>query len=354
MNSSQPLRFAIVGCGAISELYYTPALIEVSKQIPLEIIALYDPSQQRVASLQKSFPSAIPVSDFESLVAISPGYAIVASPPKFHSFQVNELLAAGVHVLCEKPMASSVVEAESMIIAARKANCILAIGLFRRFFPALQAIDSLLKEGSLGIINSFHIEEGGLFNWPAASASFFQRKSSQGGVLLDLGVHVLDLVCWWFGEPTSIRYEDDMLGNLEANCRLSLSYDSGLRGDIRMSRDTPCSNKYHFEFERGCVSWSVGDGNKIQLRMNGIPYDFDSQLYTSGRVASTYSQSFVNQLLNFISATQGHDSVVVPGEEGIRSLRLIEYCYANRNLMAMPWLTDLERQQALKLSEVYS
>ena len=90
MNSSQPLRFAIVGCGAISELYYTPALIEASKQIPLEIIALYDPSQQRVESLRKSFPSAIPVSDFESLVAISPGYAIVASPPKFHSFQVNE------------------------------------------------------------------------------------------------------------------------------------------------------------------------------------------------------------------------------------------------------------------------
>ena len=342
MSSSRPLRFALVGCGAISELYYCPALDEVSKHVPIEMVALCDPSQDRINALLKFFPIARAVSNVGDLIATSPELAIVASPSRFHANQVNELLASGVHVLCEKPMASSVLEAESMIMAARKANRILAIGLFRRFFPALQTVKSLVSEGSLGPVKHFHFEEGGVFNWPAATASFFQKESSQGGVLQDLGVHILDLICWWFGEPISLYYQDDMMGNLESNCRLSLAFASGLTGDVRMSRDTPCSNSYRIMFERGQIIWKVGDGNHLDLTLNGIPYDFSAELKLDRQPASTYCQSFVKQLLNFINASRGLELPGVSGEEGIRSLKLIDYCYSNRHLINMPWLSDLE------------
>jgi len=350
MTSSHPRRFALVGCGAISELYYAPALVEVSKIIPLEMVALYDPSPDRTASLLRIFPNAKSVSNIEDLIATSPDLAVVASPAKFHSSQAIDLLSVGVHVLCEKPMASSVSEAESMIIAARRANCVLAIGLFRRFFPALQTIKDIIDKGSLGPVRHFHFEEGGLFNWPAASASFFQKNNSQGGVLLDLGVHLLDLICWWLGEPKSMLYEDDMIGNLEANCRLILAYENGITGDIRMSRDTSCSNTYTIEFERGRIAWKVGESNQLKLYLNDLPFDFHSQLCKDNLPASNYNQSFVRQILNFVSASMGLESVLVPGEEGIRSLKLIEQCYTDRTLMAMPWLTDLEIQGCSKLS----
>ncbi|MGB5135688.1 MAG: Gfo/Idh/MocA family oxidoreductase [Prochlorococcaceae cyanobacterium] len=349
-SSFQPLRFAIVGCGAISELYYAPALLEASKHLPIDVVALFDPSPERSEALLKWFPNAVPVTQFEDAIAASPELALVASPPSFHATQANTLLEAGVHVLCEKPMASSVAEAETMIAAARKANRVLAIGLFRRFFPALQTIKALVSGGALGAAQSFRFEEGGVFNWPAASASFFQKQSSQGGVLLDLGVHILDLICWWFGEPASVFYEDDAMGNLEANSRLSLTFTGGLTGVVRMSRDTPCSNTFLIEFERGRIIWKVGDGNHLDVRLNGLPFDLIGELREAGSSAPTYHQSFVKQLLNVVSAARGMEPELVPGDEGIRSLRLIEQCYAIRQLIPMPWLTESEVERALKLA----
>jgi predicted dehydrogenase len=347
---TQPLRLALVGCGAISELYYGPALQEACKHTALEVVAFCDPTAARLDALLKFFPEAKGVTNLDELLAFKPDLAVVASPPKFHAAQTNALLAAGVHVLCEKPMASSVAEAESMIAAAKAAKRVLAIGLFRRFFPALQMIQSLVADGSLGKPVSFRFAEGGVFNWPAASASFFQKQHSRGGVFLDLGVHVLDLVCWWFGEPASFTYEDDAMGNLEANSRLALTFPGGLTGEVRLSRDTPMNNRFVIEFERGRVTWKVGDGNRLDIRLNGAPFSFGGELRENGSPAATYHQSFVKQLLNFAAAARGTEPVLVPGEEGIRSLRLIEASYAQKRLMPMPWLTEAEMKVAHQLA----
>ena len=347
---SKSLNVVLVGCGAISELYYAPALKEASKHALLNIVALFDPSPSRLALLHQSFPSALAVSNFDELITLQPDLAIIASPPRFHAVQANALLSAGAHVLCEKPMATSVSEAESMIRSANDANRILAIGLFRRFFPALQSIRSLVDVGVLGAPKSFDFSEGGPFNWPAASASFFQKQHSQGGVLLDLGVHLLDLVCWWFGEPASFRYEDDAMGNLEANSLITLKYPSGLTGVVRMSRDTTIANCYSIQFERGLVTWSVGDGNHLDVLLNGHPFHFNAELRSNFSSAATYHQSFVNQILNFVYSAHGMESVHVSGNEGIRSLRLIEACYESRQLLPMPWLSDTEACRALQLA----
>jgi len=344
------LRLALVGCGAISELYYAPALQEACRHTCLEVVALCDPSPQRLEVLQRSFPAARTVSAFQEVLGLGVHLAVVASPPRFHAEQVNGLLAAGVHVLCEKPMASSVAEAEAMVAASRAAGRVLAIGLFRRFFPALQTIHGLVSGGALGAPRSFSFSEGGAFNWPAASGSFFQKHNSQGGVLLDVGVHVLDLACWWFGESASLVYEDDAMGNLEANCRIKLTYPNDLAGEVRLSRDTTMANRYAIQFELGEVSWAVGDGNHLDLRLNGLPVDWRSELWANNAPAATYHHSFVHQLQNFVAAARGTEAVLVPGEEGLRSLRLIDTCYRSRQLMVMPWLTQAESRRALALA----
>jgi predicted dehydrogenase len=62
--------------------------------------------------------------------------------------------------------------------------------------------------------------EGGQFDWPVRSTGYFTRAQSGGGVLQDIGTHVLDLLAWWFGEPEALLYEDDAMGGVEANCRI--------------------------------------------------------------------------------------------------------------------------------------
>ncbi|MFM5985590.1 MAG: Gfo/Idh/MocA family protein, partial [Sphaerospermopsis kisseleviana] len=137
---SAPLRIALIGCGAITELYYAPALQEAARITTLHVVALFDPDQLRLERFQSALPGANPIHAFEALLATHPDLAIVASPPRFHAGQTMALLAAGVNVLCEKPLACSLAEADQMLAAARSANRLLAVGLFRRFFPALQTI----------------------------------------------------------------------------------------------------------------------------------------------------------------------------------------------------------------------
>jgi predicted dehydrogenase len=100
-------------------------------------------------------------------------------------------------------MALNVAEGEAMVKAASESQRILAIGLVRRFMPAAQAIHSIVSQKLLGDVKSFYFSEGRVFRWPVQSASYFRDN----GVLRDIGVHVLDLLIHWFGEPEEIIYE---------------------------------------------------------------------------------------------------------------------------------------------------
>jgi predicted dehydrogenase len=343
----EELRVALVGCGAISELYYAPALRALAKSESLRVTALCDPNQTRLDVLANSFPEAVRLTKLSDLVSQGADIAIVASPPKFHAEQTIALLNGGVHVLCEKPMAATLTEASAMTTAARNAGRHLSVGLFRRFFPSSQFVRELQNSGALGRPQSFEWMEGGPFNWPAASPSFFQKGASPGGVMADLGVHSLDLLLWWFGEPDSFTYEDDACGGLEANCRLSLQFPGGVKGKIRLSRDTAIPNHIFVAFERGWIRMDGVHATEISIGFHGVTNVAKSQLHqlagenpaSAGfQPAATYSQAFMNQIQNVARAVRGTEKLVVPGEEGLQSLRWIETCYRERREMSQPWL----------------
>ncbi len=255
-------------------------------------------------------------------------------------------------------MASTVAEAEAMVEAANQAQGVLAIGLFRRFFPATQTIRSILSLGMLGELESFECYEGGLFNWPVQSPSYFKRSHSGGGVLLDIGVHLLDLLIWWFGEPIEIHYEDDAMGGIDVNCRLRCQF-AGVTGTVRLSRDCELSNRYVIRGSKGWLSWNVNEADNIQLGLANSHLALDTKLHYVDRhaglprlaqPASNFEQSFTSQICNVIAAMQNKASLMVPASEGIQSLRWIEHCYQHRTLMAMPWLSPVEANRAQQLS----
>jgi hypothetical protein len=70
-----------------------------------------------------------------------------------------------------------------------------------------------------------------------------------------------------------------------------------------------------------------------------------------GDMGSSYPESFIDQLLNLVDALTGKAEVLVPGEEGMRSLALIERCYQRRQWMAMPWLSRQEKDSASALNK---
>lgn len=331
------MRGVLLGCGALAEQYSAPAI----RAIDLQIVELIDPSDQRASVLAKIFPTAKTSTSTSQLSEVASDLCLITSPSKFHAHQSIEAMEAGMHVLCEKPMANTVAEAEQMIATSERTGKLLAIGLFRRFFPSARAIKEIVQNSSLGKPVRYEFAEGGLFNWPAASPTFFSKEHSGGGVLHDLGVHVLDLVAHWFGDPESIDYEDDAAGGLETNALVKLCH-GGFFGEVRLSRDWTTSNRYYIEFENGWIGWRVGEANQIEMGFKGSSQSFKVQVCSSaenwgnpapGDVGLTYHQAFTEQLAHFVRAINGEESLLVPGSEGIRSLRIIEECYRNRRAM---------------------
>lgn len=350
-NTYQAPPLVLIGCGAVSRLFYQPALTELTRRRELRVCALVDPSLEARTELGRRFPDAQKVLSMDDVDAPSGSLAVIASPPRFHADHALEALARGWHVLCEKPMATNFPDCEKMIRAAALARRVLAVGLYKRFFPTSVYLRELIREKTLGSLHSFNIEEGGPFHWPAASPSFFRRQETPGGVLLDIGVHTLDLLLWWLGEPADFEYADDAMGGLEANAILHLSYATGTTGRIQLSRDWPTQQLYHFEFENGTVDWTVNNANGLTVKLNGMPTRLAGTLVNfDGIPAYTNPQSFIAQLQNVLATIRCEESAVVNGHEGARALQLIEACYARRRLLEQPWMEPGETERARQLS----
>ena len=350
MAATTKVALGVVGCGAITEMYYVPTVRELERAGYVTVTAIFDPSTERVAKIGAQLIGAKQFTDFSEFVKSAPQLAIVASPAKFHAEQTIRLLESGASVLCEKPFASNVAEAEQMLAAATRAKRKLAVGLFRRFFPACNLIREYVAAETLGKVIDFEFSEGGMFDWPAQSASFFQKKTAQGGVFLDLGAHLLDLMLWWFGDPSSFEYSDDAMGGLEINSVARFEFANGLRGRVQLSRDWELPNKYVIRCERGWLAWKVGEANRVEIGAKRSSHTILGETLEDRSPSANYAESFVAQLLNCIEAISGDVKLVVPGEEGIRSLRLIEKCYQGRKLLPMPWLTEVETARARELA----
>jgi predicted dehydrogenase len=358
MIAEQPVRVVLVGCGAVARLYYAPALRELEAAGVARVDALVDPDPGRLADLTTIFPAARGTPTMATVADDGLDLAIIASPPRYHAEQTIKALEAGLAVLCEKPMATDLDEARAMVQAAARAQRPLAIGLVRRFFPTTRTIRDLIHRDIMGKVTAVRVAEGGVFRWPAAMSTYFHRDSG-GGLLLDIGVHVIDLLVWWLGLPESVSYEDDAMGGVEANCRIHMAFAGGVAAHVRLSRDWPLSNRCIVEGERGWMALEANEADSLQLGYDATPLVLGVRLHEParpgrppqlGRVAGDFHRSFLDQLVNVLAAVRGNAPLAVPGEEGLRSLEVIERCRRDRRLMAMPWLTDEEMRNAARLT----
>lgn len=341
------MKVALIGCGAVSEILYAPALSRLRQEGLLTQATLVDPNPARTAAVGAKLPDARAVASLaEALSARDVDLAIIAAPHRLHAEQAVECFASGAAVLCEKPMAMSTAECDRMIDAANRAQRPLAVGHFRRFFPCCQIIKRMIATGALGAVRSFKVLEGETYSWPAQSASFFKRQDAGGGVLIDAGAHTIDLLLWWLGDVSKFEYQDDAMGGVETNSVLRMTMASGASGTVQLSRDWPLPNRYRIDCERGWVTYICDEVDRVEWGFHDPGY----VLETTIAAAPSFMECFVNQLRNMVAAIQGHEPLAVPGGEARKTVALIEACYQQRSLLAMPWMDAAERRRAEQLA----
>ncbi|UVF18435.1 Gfo/Idh/MocA family oxidoreductase [Microvirga terrae] len=356
--SRKPVSVAIAGCGAVARLYYAQALAALSNASKIKLTAAFDPNRPSAEALCSQFKESKVADTFEDCLN-GPEVLIVASPPRFHAEQVKAALNAGLHVFCEKPLATNSDDAVDMLLAAKQSKRMLGVGLIRRHLPAARMIRELLKAEVLGRPRRVHCFEGGPMSWPVHSPAYFSRSLSGGGVLQDIGTHALDLLTWWFGPPLAVDYEDDAMGGVEANCRVVLDYPE-FQAVVRLSRDWQQPNRWFIEGEKSWLAWNANDGNELELGTRGGSVTLSAALKCTEsnpqRMNAThpvhdFHASFEDQIASFINAVRGGTRAPISGELGLDVLRIIDRCYATRRLMHMPWLSEAELARALALSD---
>lgn len=193
--SEKVFKVGIVGCGGIAHGKHLPAL---KKMANIQIVAFCDIIKERAekAAVEYGVPDAKIYTDYRKLVALkSLDVVHVLTPNKSHAPVTIAALEAGKHVMCEKPMAKTAVEAKAMLDAAHKAGKKLTIGYQSRHRSDSMYLKQLIEDGELGEIyyaKAHAIRRRAVPTWGV----FLNEEEQGGGPLIDIGTHALDLTLW--------------------------------------------------------------------------------------------------------------------------------------------------------------
>ena len=195
------VRVGIIGAGSIADYAHVPGY---RAQSGVEIAAVCDVVPGKAAQFAKdhdiprAYDSHLEMIEKERLDAVS-----VCTPNFSHKQTTIDALEAGLHVLCEKPIAMNLAEGQAMEAAARKAGNVLQIGLHWRFTAEAQVLKRFAEAGDLGDIyygEATYLRRRGIPGWGV----FTQKKFQGGGALIDIGVHTLDQTLWLMGNPRPV------------------------------------------------------------------------------------------------------------------------------------------------------
>ncbi|NOZ20601.1 MAG: Gfo/Idh/MocA family oxidoreductase [Planctomycetes bacterium] len=194
---AKKIKVGVIGAGQVSQLQHIPG----AQQSPYaEVVAVADTSKARCKEAAEKFNIPNTFSDYKDLLAMDEIDAVSIALPNFLHYPVTmDALKAGKHAMCDKPMAMNQTEAKRMIDTAKKNRLVFMIGQNMRFSRENQLAKKAIESGKIG--EPYHARcrlqrRNGI---PRIGSWFTQKKYSGGGVLLDLGVHVLDLTLHLMG-----------------------------------------------------------------------------------------------------------------------------------------------------------
>jgi len=332
----EPFRLLILGGGAIVAECHLPALKALRWLENCEVLEPYAPNAKVI---RDRFPSvkvsATPYQEALPEKARSGRFdgVLIALPNTLHAEASMRCLQVGLSVLCEKPLAMTAEECREVGSTAQKQGRQVFAGMVRRFTPAFTALRQALANGMAGDIQRVVIEHGSdCKHWPWDTETVLRRD--QGGCLVNMGIHFLDLLEWIFGSLKPVSYKDDLAGGIEMNCDFRLVTKASIPLELRISWTRSLANVFKIEGTRGTLTADLGKFDAVRWCAAGHPIEASvrTQLpFESGDWQNTFESCFVEQLWKFAVAVQsgGCRDLVTP-EVAARSHDLIEWAYRNR------------------------
>jgi UDP-N-acetylglucosamine 3-dehydrogenase len=323
------LRVGVIGCGSIARYRHLP---EYAANPNVELVAVCDNNAERALEIGEKYGVPSYTSYVELLRNAEVDAVSVCTPNYLHAPISNAALLAGVHVLCEKPMATSKEEAESMIETAAKSGKKLMIAHNQRFVASHQKARQLIQSGEVGKIYSFRTAfgHGGPEGWSVEGKEgwFFQKDKAFVGAMGDLGVHKTDLLRYLLGEEivevgAFVETSAKEFATVDDTAVCVLKTESGTIGTLAASWS------YVSKEDNSTIIY----GENAILRLEDDPTNSlvvqykngDVVNYQLGKIQSNDEggQSSSHVIDQFVDAVLNDKDVPISGEEGMKSLGVI-------------------------------
>jgi len=204
---TERVRVGVIGTGGIARMRHIPAFKAAEAAGIAELVAVSDVVEASVQSVAAQFGVPNAFTDYRDLLKLPLDAVSICTPNNLHEPITLAALDAGLHVLCEKPIALDYAGAQRMETRAREAGRKTAVNFRYRFIPATGFVHDLIAAGELGEI--YHVYAhyfNGSMTDPQTPISWRQSLAESGsGALGDLASHIIDLCRWWVGEFASVQ-----------------------------------------------------------------------------------------------------------------------------------------------------
>lgn len=189
---------AIIGCGRIAENAHLPALTSLED---VRIKYACDIIEEKAIAIKEKFPKVEKtVTDYKVVLADGEVDAVFVLTPNYAHYTITmDALKAGKHVMCEKPITVNYALSCEMAEEAKKQGKMLNIGVCNRYHRSVEMLHDMVKEGKLGKVYHVYCSFRSFRSIPGLGGAFTTKDQSGGGVLIDWGIHFLDLILYVLG-----------------------------------------------------------------------------------------------------------------------------------------------------------
>jgi len=308
--------------------HHAESYIKALKAIPeIELISIADDDLMRGPAMAAENRSARLFESYEALLAAKPDGVIVCSENVKHRPLVEMAASAGVNVLCEKPLATTLEDGEAMIAACKKAGVHLMTAFPMRFHAAALQVKAALDSGEVGKVRCCNATNQGQ-NPRVIRAWFNDKALAGGGSVMDHTVHVVDMLRWYMGaEVTEVYAEIDNLFNtgevdIDTAGLLMLNFDNGVFATLDCSWSRPAFYPTwgNVKIDLICEKGVLHTDYFIQNLIAHYSYSTSEWLHWG-------SDADAAMIAEFIASIRENRAPSVTGEDGLKAVAVTLAAY---------------------------
>ncbi len=317
----KPIKIGIIGCGGISRAH---ARGYKNLTDLFQITATCDTIETNAIERGQQLGAKNIYTDYKKMLKEADIDAVdICLPHDIHAEVSIDALESGKHVIVEKPIATTLQEADDMISTANKAGLTLMVALNERYDPVHQQIKKMIDDGTLGKLLCIRIDHNQNVLLPEGHW-IRSKKRLGGGVLIGSGIHRVDLLRWFGGEVKKVanfwaKQPERMEG--EVAVVMNVLFESGCIGEVTALWAVRKAPWYE-------GVWVYGTNGSV-YRINGLFWDSPDGYV---KVDVPEADSFTEELRHFGQCMLNGQKPLTSGEEARRSLEVVLAAYRSAEL----------------------